>query len=99
MSRLSGGIGTRGPGETKLETHRRRIDDRLARLNKELEHGQGTLSPPSHASQKELPVMSLVGYTNAGKSTLLNTLTNSDIVAEDSSSPPLIHQPSPTLPS
>ena len=84
LSRLTGGIGARGPGETKLEIDRRRINDRLARLGKELK----TVSKERYRRRakrrkKDLPVISLVGYTNAGKSTLLNSLTNSDIIAED----------------
>jgi len=84
LSRLTGGIGGVGPGETKLEVDRRRIKDRLTKLADKLKE----VSKERHnrrglRRKKELPVLSLVGYTNAGKSTLLNTLTNSDILAED----------------
>ncbi|MFZ5759173.1 MAG: GTPase HflX [Thermodesulfobacteriota bacterium] len=84
LSRLTGGIGGRGPGETKLEIDRRRINDRLSKLAKRLkEIGEERHQRRSRRRKKDLPVISLVGYTNAGKSTLLNTLTNSDILAED----------------
>jgi GTP-binding protein HflX len=84
LSRLTGGIGARGPGETKLEIDRRRINDRIAKLAKEL---KGVAKQRYHRRSRrrkhEVPVISLVGYTNAGKSTLLNTLTKSEIMAED----------------
>jgi GTP-binding protein HflX len=83
MSRLTGGIGGRGPGETKLEINRRRARDRIARLEREL------LAVRKHRRQqraqrqkKGLAVISIIGYTNAGKSTLLNTLTKSNVLAE-----------------
>jgi len=84
LSRLTGGIGARGPGETKLEIDRRRINDRLARLTKELENVTSErFRRRAKRRKKDLPILSLVGYTNAGKSTLLNTLTDSNILAED----------------
>lgn len=84
LSRLTGGIGARGPGETKLEVDRRRINDRLTKLSKHLKKvSKERHHRRSRRRKKELPVISLVGYTNAGKSTLLNSLTNSNILVED----------------
>lgn len=84
LSRLGGGIGTRGPGETKLETDRRRIRDRISHLERELTHfARHQDQRRARRGRRGLPVMSLVGYTNAGKSTLLNVLTKSHVSAEN----------------
>ncbi|WP_319468492.1 GTPase HflX [uncultured Pseudodesulfovibrio sp.] len=84
MSRLMGGIGGRGPGETKLEIDRRRANDRLSRLKKELKQvSKRRTQTRERRAKAGLPIVSLVGYTNAGKSTLLNTLTQSKVIAED----------------
>ncbi len=84
MSRLTGGIGGRGPGETKLEVNRRRAQDRIARLEREVEKlGKRRKMRRKMREKKDLPVISVVGYTNAGKSTLVNNLTNSSVIAED----------------
>lgn len=84
MSRLTGGIGGRGPGETKLEINRRRVRDRIARLEKDVgavrkQRGQQR----AQRTRRGLPVISIIGYTNAGKSTLLNALTHSRVFAEN----------------
>jgi len=84
LSRLTGGIGGRGPGETKLEIGRRRARDRIARLQKKLAQlSKGRQQRRSRRQRNEVPVISIVGYTNAGKSTLLNALTNSDVFVEN----------------
>lgn len=83
FSRLAGGIGGRGPGETKLETDRRRVRDRINRLEKEIEaQRQRRQERRKERKRNALPIVSIVGYTNAGKSTLLNTLTSSEVRAE-----------------
>ncbi|MBW1675451.1 MAG: GTPase HflX [Deltaproteobacteria bacterium] len=83
MSRLTGGIGGRGPGETKLEVDRRRVRDRIGHLEKllrEIQKQRGQRR--ARRNKRGLPVISIIGYTNAGKSTLLNTLTKSSVLAE-----------------
>ncbi|MGH9819607.1 MAG: GTPase HflX [Pyrinomonadaceae bacterium] len=83
FSRLAGGIGGRGPGETKLETDRRRVRTRIGQLEKQVDNlGRQRQERRKNRVQKHLPIISLVGYTNAGKSTLLNALTQSDVYAE-----------------
>ncbi|HIK46660.1 MAG TPA: GTPase HflX [Leptolyngbyaceae cyanobacterium M65_K2018_010] len=84
MSRLGGGIGTRGPGETKLETERRAIQRRITKLQQEVNQLQAHRARLRHRRQDDnLPSVAVVGYTNAGKSTLVNALTNSQVYAAD----------------
>ena len=84
MSRLTGGIGARGPGETKLEINRRRVRDRIHRLQKELQTVQKARGVRRVKRERmALPILSIVGYTNAGKSTLLNALTKSEVFTEN----------------
>jgi len=83
MSRLAGGIGGRGPGETKLEVDRRRVRKRISQLEEALEEvRRHRRQLRSRRDKKRLPVISIIGYTNAGKSTLLNSLTQSRVLAE-----------------
>ncbi len=83
MSRLMGGIGGRGPGETKLEVDRRRVRERIGLLEAQLDKIRASRSQRrAQRARSEMPVVSIVGYTNAGKSTLLNALTNSTVLAE-----------------
>lgn len=84
MSRLGGGIGTRGPGEKKLEIDRRLINDRIAQLNRELkEVVKHREIARAKRERNAVPVVAIVGYTNAGKSTLLNHLTDAEVLEED----------------
>jgi GTP-binding protein HflX len=84
MSRLMGGIGGRGPGEMKLEIDRRRIRDRIARLEKELKLlSEARRQRRQRRIENRIPIVSIIGYTNAGKSTLLNALTRSSTIVED----------------
>ncbi len=84
MSRLTGGIGGRGPGETKLEINRRRVRERIRRLEQQLQKvSRQRTQQKAKRHKMELPVISIVGYTNAGKSTLINTLTHSGVLAEN----------------
>ena len=84
LSRQTGGIGTRGPGETQLEVDRRRVQERIARLERELEAVRKTRAVQRQGRKRhQWPVAAVVGYTNAGKSTLLNLLTGADVVATD----------------
>ena len=84
LSRLAGGIGTRGPGESKLEMNRRRIRERMTELRRRLEAVEKQRELRRKSREKnEIPVVALVGYTNAGKSTLLNRMTGADVYVQD----------------
>src|SRR5262249_43190236 len=84
LSRLGGGIGTRGPGETKLETDRRRIRTRIHSIEEEIEHvRQRRVQLRERRQKTSVPTVALVGYTNAGKTTLFNALTQARATASD----------------
>ena len=84
LSRLGAGIGTRGPGETKLETDRRRILDRVSKIERELKEAARSRDTRAKSRRRSgLPVAAIVGYTNAGESTLFNRLTEADVLVED----------------
>jgi len=84
MSRLAGGIGGRGPGETKLEVDRRRVRERITHLEKQIEAlARNRAQQRARRLRRDVPIISIVGYTNAGKSTLLNILTRSRMTAQD----------------
>ena len=84
LSRLTGGIGGRGPGETRLEIDRRRLQERLHRLNRDLEKVRAERKVRREGRKRhQLPILSIIGYTNAGKSTLFNALTHASVLAED----------------
>jgi GTP-binding protein HflX len=94
LERLGGGIGTRGPGETQIETDRRLARNRIATLRRRLEHVKGTRAlQRAERERAALPTIALVGYTNAGKSTLLNALTGADLEVRDR----LFHTLDPTI--
>jgi GTP-binding protein HflX len=94
LERLGGGIGTRGPGETQIETDRRLARDRIAALRRRLEHVKSTRAVQRAERERgALPTIALVGYTNAGKSTLLNTLTGAEVGVRDR----LFHTLDPTV--
>jgi GTP-binding protein HflX len=83
LSRITGGIGARGPGETKLEIHRRRVRDRITALEKQIEQiSTQRQARRKRRQERNIPVVSIIGYTNSGKSTLLNRLTSSEVLAE-----------------
>ena len=84
LSRQGGGIGTRGPGETKLETDRRAVRSRMGQLSRQIRDMESVRETNrKKRKQEQIPVIALVGYTNAGKSTLLNALTGSNVLSED----------------